>query len=224
MDRRKLNMLIKMMIAAVILIATILVIVIIKSASDNIYGKNNFASQLVELNWPEEVPMVESSNFDVTGGQDYWNVSIKKGVTFQILRKYLLQLEKAGFEADHSAGSQTPKLLKENVDFTNIHWCGLSELYEINVYWGDLGKTGEFGEVIDYNLDIYLKKINNISSSNKEDNDTMDNPDINSGDEINLNEEELNFSGDLINSNEEGLNYSGDTTNSNEEGLEILEN
>ena len=144
-----------------IVVISILGISILRNKRDAFIRQQLIQEAVEGTNWPiEDVPLIGKKGLTVANFGDYTcEATIPSGVSYEDIRKYLIQLYHIGFRPDSDYGSENPNYLNSARNATHINeitWIAQKDNYYVTVLWGREGALDEFELPYEYNFDVNL--------------------------------------------------------------------
>ncbi|MBQ9280559.1 MAG: hypothetical protein IJ215_05935 [Clostridia bacterium] len=227
MDKKRLKLIFVLLIIVVVAFIALRIL----KAKRNSFNVDSLVTSAVEgTNWPiNDVPLIAKEGLIVEDVGEYnCQASISSGVSYDEVRKYLIQLYNLGFNPYEEFGSLNPNRLVpagSAQSLNEVSWMGQKDNYTISVLWARENSTDEFGIAYEFNLDVNLfidpGNLSTDNTTNENENQAINFGDLVSGEEDSLKEEstsgETEISSETIISGEtqtldEDL-LSGDNTN-----------
>ncbi len=127
------------LILVIIIVTCFVSIKILTLIKENIEFENILTENISKTQWPAEVPIIKTMNFEVTKVADEsWVVNVNEYISYEALRDYLIELYSEGFQPLNEFGSYNPKLLSINEptgENAFLSWIGKNENYTVEVFW-----------------------------------------------------------------------------------------
>lgn len=143
----------------VFLFCMLLALKILKTMKVKLMQDEIINSAIDGTNWPiNEVPLLIKDGISVSGDlENIYNVRCSSKISYDDIKKYLIELYDVGFKPLKEFGSQNPNYLSDNIDNLDqkeLLWIAEKDNYTITVLWSDVDNN--VNSLYDYNFEITL--------------------------------------------------------------------